>query len=315
MEKSWAEQLTYLDKALEKLPAALQGEAVQALDSLRPCQLESLAGETLQRNVDYSFENWTLRINEYGGIGALSHGGAQVIRENNRPAVEYYSYGKSNYDFLLTHYTRNRKETASWSLGDFARPLLKYVDSKYPQGRFSYRFQQGCVQSAANRLQISVHLSIAPECHEKLGAAKAVQLVYTLHAEGLKIELCWIDKPANRLTESTVFRLYPACTQEEIRYHKIDTEVDPMTVVKNGNRNLSAVWDMHFGSYRFVNHHAALIGLGKGKILRFDNQFEDVEKNGISYILHNNVWGTNFPLWYEDNAYFCFDIIRYPQPL
>lgn len=315
MEKSWAEQRAYLDKALEKLPAALQDEAAQALDSLRPCQLEPLAGETLQRNVAYRFENWTLRINEYGGIGALSHGAAQVIRENNRPAVEYYSYGKSNYDFWLTHYTRNRKETASWSLGDFARPLLKYVDSKYPQGRFSYRFQQGCVQSAANRLQISVRLSIAPECHEKLGAAKTVQLVYTLRAEGLKIELCWIDKPANRLTESTVFRLYPACTQEEIRYHKIDTEVDPMTVVKNGNRNLSAVWDMHFGSYRFVNHHAALIGLGKGKILRFDNQFEDVEKNGISYILHDNVWGTNFPLWYEDNAYFCFDIVRYPQPL
>ena len=135
-----------------------------------------------------------------------------------------------------------------------------------------------------------------------------VQLVYTLGTDGLKIELIWIDKPASRLTESTVFRLYPACAQEEIRYTKLGAEIDPMTVVKNGNRNLSAVWDMHFGPYCFTNHHAALIGLGKGKILRFDNQFEDVAQNGIAYLLHNNVWGTNFPLWYGDNAYFRFDI-------
>lgn len=310
MEKSWAEQRAYLDRALEKLPDGLKSEALQSLAALRPQTLQPIAGDELQRNVDYRFGDWTIRINEYGGIGALSHGAEQVIRANNRPAVEYYSYGKSNYDFWLTHYTRNRKETAAWSLGDFARPLLSYVDAKYPQGRFSYRFQQGGVHASPDGLQISVQLSIAPECHESLGAAKTVRLVYTLRASGAAIELYWADKPANRLTESTILRLYPACTQEEIRYTKIDTEVDPMTVVKNGNRNLSAVWDMHFGPYRFANRHAALIGLGKGKILRFDNQFEGVEKNGIAYILHDNVWGTNFPLWYEDNAYFRFDIIR-----
>lgn len=310
MEKSWAEQRAYLDRALEKLPKPLQNEAAQALSALRPQTLPPLAGEELQRNVDYHCKGWSIRINEYGGIGALSHETEQVIRENNRPAVEYYSYGKSNYDFWLTHYTRNRKATAAWSLGDFARPLLKYADAKYPQGRFAYRFQQGCVQPSADQLRISVLLSIAPKCHEALGAAKTVQLVYTLRAGGLTIELFWIDKPASRLTESTVFRLYPACTQEEIRYTKIDTEIDPMTVVQNGNRNVSAVWDMHFGPYRFANRHAALIGLGKGKILRFDNQFESVEQNGVSYLLHNNVWGTNFPLWYEENACFRFDIAR-----
>lgn len=309
MEKSWEEQRAYLTHAVSKLPAALKSEAEQALAALQPQQLVPVSGAELQRNVDYHFKTWSIRVNEYGGIGALSCGADRVIRENNRPAVEYYSYGKTNYDFWLTHYTRNRKETASWSLGDFARPLLKYADSKYPQGRFPYRFRQGCVQALPNGLRICVYLSIAPECHDKLGAAETVQLIYTLYAGEMKIEVIWAGKPANRLTESTVFRLYPACAQEEIRYTKIDTEVDPMTVVKNGNRNLSAVWDMHFGPYRFINRHAALIGLGKGKILRFDNQFESIEQNGISYILHDNVWGTNFPLWYEDNAYFRFDIV------
>lgn len=308
MEKSWEEQRAYLDRALIKLPVDLKSDAEQALIALRPQKFLAVSGETLQHNVDYAFGSWSIRINEYGGIGALLCGGRAVIRENNRPAVEYYSYGKANYDFWLTHYTRNRKKTASWSVADFARPLLKYVDAKYPQGRTPYRFCRGCVQALQTGLRICVYLDIAPACHSELGAADMVQLVYTLGTDGLKIELIWIDKPASRLTESTVFRLYPACTQEEIRYTKIGAEIDPMTVVKNGNRNLSAVWDMHFGPYCFTNHHAALIGLGKGKILRFDNQFEDVAQNGIAYLLHNNVWGTNFPLWYGDNAYFRFDI-------
>ena len=44
------------------------------------------------------------------------------------------------------------------------------------------------------------------------------------------------------------------------------------------------------------------------KILEFDNRIEDVKKDGISFVLYNNVWGTNFPLWYEDNARFGFKL-------
>lgn len=85
-----------------------------------------------------------------------------------------------------------------------------------------------------------------------------------------------------------------------------------MTVVENGNRNLSAVQNISFktneGLYKIINHHSPLASIGKGKILRFDNKFENVETDGLSYILHNNVWGTNFPLWYEDNAYFKYTL-------
>ena len=54
--------------------------------------------------------------------------------------------------------------------------------------------------------------------------------------------------------------------------------------------------------------HSPLVSFGRGKILEFDNKFESVRKDGISFVLHNNVWGTNFPLWYEDNAKFTFKI-------
>lgn len=60
--------------------------------------------------------------------------------------------------------------------------------------------------------------------------------------------------------------------------------------------------------YQFINYHSPVVSLGGGKILEFDNQYENISDNGISYVLHNNVWGTNFPLWYEDNAYFKYEV-------
>ena len=79
-----------------------------------------------------------------------------------------------------------------------------------------------------------------------------------------------------------------------------------------GGRNLHAVeksiLNTKNGKYDFVNLHAPLISVGKGKILEYDNKIDDMEKDGISYVLCNNVWGTNFPLWYADNARFDFMI-------
>lgn len=81
-----------------------------------------------------------------------------------------------------------------------------------------------------------------------------------------------------------------------------------------GGKNLHAVeksvMKTDFGTFDFVNHHSPLISVGQGKILEYDNKIEDIEKDGISYVLYDNVWGTNFPLWYEDNALFSFEISK-----
>lgn len=46
----------------------------------------------------------------------------------------------------------------------------------------------------------------------------------------------------------------------------------------------------------------------RNQILEYDNKIESIEEDGISFVLYDNVWGTNFPLWYEENARFKFEI-------
>lgn len=307
IEKSWNEQRLYIHAALSDLSAAQQVQAKNELKALIPPTLVSASGEALKLHHAYSFGDWSICINEFGGIETLKHNDEIIISTNHAPALQYHSYGVKDYDYWLTHYTRNLAQTRLWAVGDFARPLLKYVDSKYRQGRFSYTLTEASIENN----KIIVTLAIDQVCHKTLGAAKQAQIIYTVKADGVSIEVLWVNKPANRLTESTIFRFYPNCSHD-LRFIKIGTEVDPFSIAKNGSRNISAIekaiFNVNGETIELVNHHSPLAALGAGKILKFDNKFEDVSTNGLSFILHNNVWGTNFPLWYEDNASFKFDI-------
>lgn len=312
IEKSWEEQRGYLDTAIAGLRPEYQEAARSALGTLKPRELLKVGGEELKTGAEYAFGGWKIAVNRFGGLQKLLYGENPLISENSRPALQYRSYGKADYDFWLRHYTRNLRKTARWAKGDFSRPLLSYADKGFRQGSFAYTIESGRVERGENRLCLGAVMKIDRYSHEKLGAAKTAQIVYTLEGEALKIEVLWLDKPANRLTESTVFRLYPALNKETLRYRKISSSIDPYAVVKNGGRNLSAVQSVCFDAggegWELLNLHSPLIGLGEGKILKFDNVFEDAEKDGLSFILHDNVWGTNFPLWYEDNAYFGFEL-------
>ncbi len=51
--------------------------------------------------------------------------------------------------------------------------------------------------------------------------------------------------------------------------------------------------------------------LEAGSRLVLDNQLPDLQADGFHLNLYNNVWGTNFPMWYDEDALFryrwCFD--------
>lgn len=316
IEKSWTEQRGYINKAVSALSSEHKKTAKSKLAKLIPDKFFVINGEPLKIdiNTEVSFENSTIELNSYGGIKKLALSGRDLIEDNNKPALQYHSYGVADYDFWLSNYSRDLDRHAAWAFSDFARPGLERIDEKYRQGRFSYTPESITAARALGCVKIDVRLRIDEYCHDELGAAGKAQLLYTLEKDRVKIEIIWLDKPANRLTESTVFRMYPGCGADDLRYIKIDSKINPLSVVRNGSRNLSAVRGVRFkvdgAEYTINNLHAPLAGLGEGKILKFDNHFEDVKADGIAFILHDNVWGTNFPLWYEDNAYFCFEITK-----
>lgn len=310
IEKSWAEQRAYLDGAVNALSLEHRQAAELALRRLRPERPETLSGED-DPYATHRCGEWEFRLNRWGGIGLLCHCGQPVIRKNEEPVLEYRAYSDTDYDFWLKHYTRNLKGTFAWAVPDFARPLLQYARGKYRAGRFPYTVKRAACQSGeAGGVRICVELECEPALSEEQGAPRVFYITYRLGSEGLRFDAAWFNKDANRLTEALFLRLYPA--QGKLRLRKVSDWIDPAQVAPAGGRNLHAVWEARLdtgeGGYRLVNFHAPLISVGRGKILEFDNRLEDMARDGLAYVLYDNVWGTNFPLWYEENARFCFAI-------
>lgn len=299
IEKSWSEQREYINKALSALGVERRKEAEKELARLIPEKPQEFIGNG-ERTAVYG--DWKLEINEKGGIGSLSYSNKEIIRNNNEALLTYRSFSNKDYDFWLSHYSRDLEETAVWALGDFARPNLKIFEGKYPSGRFDYAIKEIC---AENNI-IKVNLVCDKKLCDELGAPRLVQAIYTLNQNGLDIDVSWFDKDANRLTEAIYLNLFPDA--DNVILTKLGCSVKPEEVFLNGSRNLHAAQSVIFDNCEIVNVHSPLVSFGRGKILEFDNKIESIKKDGISFVLQNNVWGTNFPLWYEDNARFLFRI-------
>ena len=300
IEKSWAEQRAYINLAIDALSDEHNQIAKTEIAKLTPTTPTPIS----TNNIDsIKVGEWTLKINKNGGIGSLKYGVEEVIKENNEPIISYHSFCNKDYKYWLSHYSRDLDKTAVWALGDFARPGMNRVEGKYPSGRFSYQVEK----TSANEKQIFVNLLCEKRLCEELGAPRLIQVIYTLSENGLNIDISWYQKDANRLTEAIYMHLFPS---DDIKLKKLGCVVNPNEVADYGSRNLHAVQSVVMGEIEIINHHSPLVSVGKGKILEFDNKLEDAKQDGLSFVLYNNVWGTNFPLWYEDNARFKFEIKR-----
>lgn len=309
IEKSWNEQRQYIEKAVSYLDDEHKKQAEKALDSLtpqNPVALENAAG--LEGTV--SAFGYELELNSFGGIGKLVCDGCDVIKNNDRPFLEYRSYTSKDYDFWFSHYSRNMDKNGVWAYPDFGRPLLKCVDGKYPAGRFYYKLTDAFLKKDEASVRIIANLKCDKEVCDKAGAPKNVQVVYTLTEKGLNFDIMWFDKDANRTTEAIFLHLYPEF--DELSLVKLGSKIDYNKVASMGGRKLHAVEKCTIKNsdkiFEIQNIDSPLVSLGQGKILEYDNKVEDCATDGISYVLYNNVWGTNFPLWYEENARFSFEI-------
>lgn len=307
MEKSWQEQRGYIDKALCALADEHRAEAEKALNILRPQQAKSLDGEPYSEPI--AVGDYILTVNAHGAIGRLAYKGKEIIKSNSEPILEYRSYSKADYDYWFEHYSRNMDINYFWGYADFGKPLLKYADGKYPMGRFFYTAESITVDRADDCANVNVALKCDERLCDELGAPRRVQVIYTLTSTGLKVGVSWFGKDANRLPEAIFLHMYP--TGDSFKLVKLSERIDYNSIASMGGRNLGAVEKLVIktdaGSFDFINRHSPLVSIGRGKILEYDNKLESIT-DGMAYVLCNNVWGTNFPLWYEDNAHFEFEI-------
>ncbi len=123
----------------------------------------------------------------------------------------------------------------------------------------------------------------------------------------------WTAREATRLPVAMWCSFVPIVAEpERWELDKLGQRVSPLDVVRRGGRSLHAVGEgMHYdgpdGRLTIATPDAPLVAPGAPNLLDADPPLPDLA-GGFHVLLHDNCWGTNFPMWNEGPASFGFTL-------
>ncbi|MDR0406055.1 MAG: hypothetical protein LBH54_04565, partial [Clostridiales bacterium] len=126
--------------------------------------------------------------------------------------------------------------------------------------------------------------------------------IFYAEQSGQNLEIKWFGKKENRLPEAFWLK-FPKCG-EGWEIHKMGQWIFPQECL--GSPLISAI-DTGIKNARceITSLDAALVAPFGRNLLRYHF---DVEEQNLYFNLYNNIWNTNFPMWYSDDAKFRFVI-------
>lgn len=314
-EASWVEKRANLTAAIASLPENLAAEARQHLDQLRPAKPNFAAFTPLPNPAaEIQTEHFIVALDPVtGALRRLCHkktGREWAAPERLLAQFTYQSFSAQDYDRFFNQYLTQKVD---WTLGDFGKPGLDRIKTK--SATWTTRLTQALVSQDRTGHRILVEMQISPDKDQQLPAAYPRQLTLELFLPAneptLHLDFQWFDKPANRLPEAMWLSFCPiASNAAGWTLDKMNRPVSPLDVVANGNRHLHAVskgvtYTDPQGTLAIDTFDAPLVAPGQESLLDFNNTQPDM-RQGIHFNLYNNIWGTNFRMWFNEDMRFRF---------
>ncbi|GAA1980381.1 DUF5054 domain-containing protein [Microbacterium pumilum] len=310
-EASWAEQRAHLDRALAALTPERRADALAAIDETRPKVADTDGALAMDVTRSHTFGHYEVRFGEDGSLVRLTDANGVNWADLEHPlaAYSYQTFDERDEARWLREYCRNLDQHAFWAVPDQSKPGLAIADV-LPATRFSARVVSAHRLDHETGPTAVLSLELPEQAREAWGGPRDIRLSYSFPAKPgpIAITLDLRGKDASRLPEAGWLGFRPRTAAGEWRLGKLGTAVDPQAVVRNGNRRLHAVSEItHTAERRFSLRplDAALVAVGQPALLRFDNSVPDPD-DGFHVNLHNNVWGTNFTMWFDDDIRFRF---------
>lgn len=308
-EASHQEQRSYLDRAISLLPPILKE---QALPALPPDRLPHLTNQGQVTKHTPLFDGQALGINGWqvqlaqGQLHLTSPAGLAIVL----PPPVYQQTGLDQYDRLMTHYLYQVQDNRAWAYPDNGKPGAE--QSAAPRQDSNHHAGITSANQLGNSLLVQGSFPSLP--HQTAGCPQAYSLLVQPQGEGLLLSLQLHTKPANRLPEA-LFLPFLAPIGSRLLVRKIGQWVDPDTVVPGGNQRVHGMEGFAFVDNKatatscclFIDSlDAVLLAIDAPTLLDFDRKGET---NQVYVNLYNNLWGTNFKMWYEEDI-LCRFVLR-----
>ena len=285
---SWAEQRALLTSAMAVLPENLKLEAQKRLKLLTPHRSRMRQKAATRIILENDF--FTLIPDQHKGcLKSL------VVKDKN---LEFHNCGLFTYEkFSRMDYERFRRQylrlpNEPWAIHDFTKPELPDRPHLTCAGFDSEMF--------VDKFRL-VFVS------KELGFFGHIETEFRLNGNRLEITLCWFDKVLSRLAQAAWVSFIQ--NTQPLYIKKLGELIEPQDVISKGGRALHAVQEVRYASgVSLISHDAPLLAPGKRSLLNFHNKLPQT-KDGVHFNLYNNIWGTNFPMWFNDDMKFRFSII------
>ncbi len=312
-ERSWREKREILKAAVHSLRGTgFEAAARERLDSLkpekprladwRPAECQTPAG---MGNDQITFGHTVSAITRLPG----SQGSFWADALHPLFWLRYQTFDAADYKRFYSQYILPSAREWGWTRMDFTKPGLENSPAVS-------QWWQPALEGVFARGESLLALYRAPaRAHTLFGCPKLFTLqIDPATTEGVwNVALQWFEKPACRMPEAIWLGFCPpAVGRAQMRMHKLGDWIDPLEVVAGGNRHLHAVqdrvrwWDEK-KAMEIETLDAVLVAPGEPSLLDFSNDLPDLAQ-GFHINLYNNVWGTNFPMWFDESMRFRFTI-------
>ena len=319
MEFSWQEKRQDLFDAVATLPANLRDQAQRALQSLNvaepklsPKAVQHPAGESIEiAHYILGFDAQTGAINR---LRNKTTGREWASKSNPIALFTYQTLSQEDYQRFISAYVLVNDSTKDWAPKDFGKPNIE----KYGAVRQDWQPSSAVVHmdETAVAHRIVARLEIKDEEAFQSGRASFprklfLELVLPKAEPVIHLNLSCFQKPATRLPEALWLTFNPiAEDQKSWTFDKSGESISPFDVVASGNRHmhsLSKGFEYKQAEHRFAVEtiDAPVVALGERTPLLFSNTQPDLNA-GIHSSLFNNVWGTNYIMWYAEDMRFRY---------
>ncbi|MGE6781874.1 DUF5054 domain-containing protein [Ensifer adhaerens] len=287
-EASWAEQRAYLDQAVAELEGEDAARAAAALGELAVPARPKVAGAATRLDVG----GWIVEIDpSTGDVAALTAPDGRTIRGANGSLIAYryesYDAGdvRRHMDTYLTHWM-------DWAVLDHDKPgLAQVAEARSDVHRPQFRGASGT----------SVVATMTPEAVERFGAPAEIAFEFSPGKDGLDIRFSLYGKNANRMPEASFLSFTPEGQSAwDVRkmghWHATDN------FPRAGGAQLQAVTAVRGklaggAELTVENLDTPLVAPQSWPFMTFCKDLPDYSA-GVRFNIHNNKWGTNFPMWW-----------------
>ena len=297
MEESWEEQRQYVYNGIECLRKNHPELADKVMSDV------SFAVPEVKRGAAIDLGDYKVRFNEHGEIIGLIKNNVTLADEDHKlGTLMYQAFCKADYERYNREYIT---EFYDWAIEDLGKigcdAAIKETLTVKPVSKPVMEW----VNWDGN--QIFCELIFDGAAVELYGAPKTVILCWTFEADKISVDLRWYEKNATRVAEAMWLGFNPFGQIKAVR--KLSEWINPSDVVVKGNRRLHGTdYGVMFDNGLVIETiDTALVNIGQPDLLAFHLDPPKTDE-GAFFNLHNNMWGTNFRMWYDENARFRFVI-------